>query len=182
MKNFENENKPNSRLALRRLSGILTIALVVLACAIGSSGCAYSPARDIPSPINMLLPKTIAIHDFTGQRVFDEEGGVKGMDVRIEVKDSFNDPAEAFGKFRFEMYDFRPQNADPRGELLSSWDVNLSEPKDNIVHWDNITRAYQFKLHWSKPVPVGRRFILAVVFESPYSPRLFAQREFVSGQ
>jgi hypothetical protein len=159
-----------------------------LVCAIGVvlaallSGCHTPVGGVVPQPIDMLLPKEISIHPFTGTRMFDEQGGIKGMDVRIEAKDSFGDATKAFGQFRFEMYDFRKQNPDPKGEMLASWDVNLIEPKDNLVHWDNITRTYQFKLQWARPMAVGRRFVLVAVFSSPYHERLFAQREFTSGQ
>lgn len=168
---------PTTKDGSRRLAGAIGLALAALLC-----GCRTPVGGIVPQPIDMLLPKEISIHPFTGTRVFDEQGGIKGMDVRIEAKDSFGDATKAFGQFRFEMYDFRPQNPDPKGAMLASWDVNLIEPKDNLVHWDNITRTYQFKLQWAKPMAVGRWFVLVAVFSSPYHERLFAQREFISGQ
>jgi hypothetical protein len=139
-------------------------------------------AQQIPSPINLLLPKAVRIHPFTGTRTFDQAGGVKGIDVRIEALDGYGDPTKAFGQFYFALHQYVPGNADPKGKLIASWKEDIMEPNKNFLHWDNITRTYEFKLQWYRAIPVGNRFVLAVSFTSPFTERKFAERVFVSGQ
>ena len=138
--------------------------------------------QQIPAPVNLLLPSKIRIHPFTGTRTFDESGGVRGIDVRIEAIDAFGDPQKAFGDFRFELYSFEPFSLDPKGGRIASWHESLIDPKKNLVHWDGIAKRYQFKLQWNEAIPVGQKFVLVATFSSPFTERLFDQRVFVSGQ
>jgi len=148
-------------------------------------GVAPQPADEgsvkVPQPINYLLPKAISIHPFTGMRNFDEAGGLRGIDVRVEAKDAFGDAGKAFGKFLFQLYEFRPQNSDPKGTLIMTWEEDLLDAQKNLLHW-NIHRTYEFKLLWNSPIPVGQKFVLEVIFSSPFTQRLTDERVFISGQ
>lgn len=143
---------------------------------------ADSRRKEVPYPISLLLPEEIEIHGFTGVRTFDESGGVKGIDARVTAKNAFGDAAKAFGKFRFELYQFRPNNPDPKGDQVGVWNTDLSDPKTNVRHWQGHFSGYKFNLKWSRSIPVGKRFVLVVVFSSPFTDRLFDQRVFVAGQ
>ncbi len=173
----------------------VSIVLVALFALVGSVGCEgdagrpgafdilFGPVtRGVPEPINLLLPQTIRVHPFTGTRDFDKTDGSRGLEVRIEALDAYQDSAKAFGNFRFELYNHREENPDGKGERISSWDVDILDPQDNVVHWDKVHRNYLFKLQWDKPIPKGKRFMLAAVFESPFTERLFDERVFVSGK
>ncbi len=181
-------------LPFRALGGLL------VAVAAASAGCdgekfdfrppwSAPSARDanaartaVPEPIHLLLPQAVRIHPFTGTRTFDDSGGVKGIDVRIEAIDAYGDSTKAFGKFQFALHEYRPGRPDPKGRRIATWEEDVLEPKKNLIHWDNITRAYKFKLQWYRPIPVGSRFILVVSFSSPFTERRFAERSFISGQ
>lgn len=139
------------------------------------------PFRKVPHPIDLLLPRQVRIHPFTG-RVFDEEGGVKGVDVRVEARDAYGDATKAFGTFRFELYEYRRSRPDERGPRIASWTVELLDVRENVKHWDMIAKRYDFKLVWDRPVPVGKRFVLTVDFSSPFTDRMSDQHVFVSGQ
>jgi hypothetical protein len=147
-----------------------------------AKGSSPEAPQAVPKPINLMLPKAVRIHPFTGTRTFDEAGGIKGLDVRAEVIDYYEDAAKAFGSFRFEMYHFIPNSTDPKGKRIATWDEDLLEPKKNLLHWDKITRTYEFKLQWTEAIPIGQRFVLEVTFTSPFTDRLFDQRVFISGQ
>ena len=160
---------------------VLPLAAAVLpACQNG--GVSSSSGQQVPYPVSLMLPKSIHIHPFTGMRTFDEVGGVRGIDARIEARDAYGDTTRAFGDFRFELYSFRPNSLDPKNKKIASWDVSLLDSKDNNLHWDGITRTYKFKLQWDQPIPVGQQFVLVTVFSSPFTERLFSERVFVSGQ
>ena len=139
-------------------------------------------ATPVPEPIHLLLPKAIRIHPFTGTRTFDQTGGVKGVDVRIEALDAYGDSTKAFGKFQFALHQHRPHAAEIKGRRIATWEEDLLAPKKNVLHWDAITRTYEFKLQWYRPIPVGSKFVLAITFSSPFTERKFAERVFVSGQ
>jgi len=143
---------------------------------------ARPPERQaVPAPVNLLLPKGIRIHPFTATRSFDE-AGTKGINVRIEVLDHFGDSAKAFGNFRFELYEYISGGAKTKGRRINVWVVELMDPKKNLLHWDSITRAYEFKLELEKTIPPGRRLVVVAVFSSPFTERLFDEREFVAGK
>jgi len=148
------------------------------------SGTASDAPRrnEVPYPIRLLLPEEIQIDSFTGTRTFDKAGGIKGIHVRVKALDAYGDVTKAFGKFRFELYRLRTNSADRNGEALGRWNVDLSDPKVNIRHWDNIPPGYKFRLQWSRSIPVGEKFMLVTVFSSPFTERIFAERVFLSGQ
>ena len=164
-----------------RIMGVLTCCAILAAAGCGGNTTANS--GEVPAPVNLLLPEEIKIHNFTGTRTFDPRGGLKGIEARIEARDHFGDPNREFGQFRFELYDHRPQASDPKGQLLVIWDEDLTDPKKNQDHWDaTMGNTYEFRLLWEDPIPVGQKFVLRVVFTSPFTPRLFDERTFVSGQ
>ena len=80
------------------------------------------------------------------------------------------------------MFQFARNSVDHKGKRIATWEESLLEPKKNLIHWDKITRTYEFKLQWDRPIAVGRRFVLVAVFSSPFSDRMFAERVFVSGE
>lgn len=139
-------------------------------------------AQPVPKPLHLLLPQAVRIHSFTGMRTFNEAGGVQGIDVRIEALDAYGDSTKAFGTFRFALYPYRPNLPNKRGQRIATWEEDLLEPRKNALHWDRITQAYQFRLQWNRPVPVGNRYLLTATFTSPFSLRKFAEREFVAGE
>lgn len=139
-------------------------------------------AREITGPLSLLLPKKVKIHPFTGTKTFEEHGGVPGIVVRIQLMDSYEDPTKAFGNFRFEIYEFRPHSQNPKGKKIDTWEESLMQPKKNLLHWDKITRAYKFKLRQNHQIVPGQKYVLVAVFSSQYSDRLFADRQFTSGQ
>ena len=170
-----------------RIGSVAALLLAVAGCDGQRPGLLDAPAAppagdvEVPAPLDLLLPREVRIHSFTGTRTFDQQGGgVRGIDVRVEAIDAFGDSTKAFGEFRFEMYAI---GAGGRvGKQLTVWQESVLDVEKNMLHWDPISRAYRFKLQWDRSIPVGRRFLLKAVFISPFTERLFAEREFVSGE
>jgi len=154
--------------------------VLVLVLAAFAGGCPL-PLPNAPVP-PAVLPAEVRLHPFTGTREFSEAGGLSGIEARVEAMDHFGDPNKAFGTFRFEVYRYRPHQADPKGRRLAPWTIDLTDPQMNMKHWDSLSRQYKFHLHWNEPIPVGQRFILRVVFSPVSGPRLFDEIELVSGQ
>ena len=169
----------------------LAPAALVLALAGGRGGLPWfepklaggPPARTpVPEPLDQLLPRQVHIHAFTGTRVFSEHGGITGIDVRIQAKDAFDDTAKAFGKFRFELYHHKGEGPDKKGDRIAVWTQDVLDPGANRRHWDKYMKTYRFKLGWNQPIPVGRKFVLRVNFESPFTDRISDERVFVAGE
>ena len=139
---------------------------------------------DVPQPISLLLPKKINIHPFTTTRTFDKDGGIRGVDVRVEVFNAFQEATKAFGSFRFELFTHKRNAEDPKGEKREIWEIEPSmlDAKENLRYWNRSQQMYEFKLQWDKPIPVGEKFVLQAVFTSPFTDRLITQRVFMSGQ
>lgn len=171
-----------------------TISAIVLGAALlagcGGGGMSMTAAggtggvvvQKVPEPLHLLLPDSIRIHPFTGTRTFDEQGGIKGIEVRVEALDAYGDPTKAFGDWHFSLHAWQAGVADNRGKQVATWEEPLLTAQKNLLHWDSITRTYKFKLQWYKPIAVGHKFILTATFSSPFTERKFAQREFVAGQ
>ena len=134
----------------------------------------------IPSPINLLLPKTLEIHPFTQTGTFNDSPG--GIHARIQARDAFGDPTKAFGIMRFELYDFRTQNQEPKGARLGQWEISIATPDRNLTHWNRHFRSYEFKLGSNAPLMTGQRYILKATFISPFTPRLSTDRKIVAGE
>ena len=167
----------------KMLFGRILFAAVVVAPTAGCKPKGWQESGlkgEIPPPINLLLPKAVEIHPFTQTGTFDE--GESGVHVRIQARDAYGDPTKAFGDFRFELYEFRPHHQNHKGARLGRWEVKLSQPKQNMTHWDRHTRSYEFKLGWDQNLPTGQRVILVAVFTSRFTPRITTEREIVAGE
>jgi len=182
-------NKPGRR------AGLWALAWAGLLCA-APGGCTWpgtdsaapthpkATTQPVPAPIDLMLPRSINFQGFTGgPRALDSAGQAKGIEVHVAAKDSFGHAAKAFGDFRFELYDFRSNAADPKGERLAVWEVTTFDARSNRDHWNEVHRMYEFRLGFDQAVPVGNKLVLVAVFSSPFTAeRLFAQLVFVAGE
>jgi hypothetical protein len=169
---------------------LCALAWALFAAALGGCGSGWGLSRPqattqpVPAPIELLLPRSINFQGFTGgPRALDPSGQAKGIEVHIAAKDAFGDATKAFGDFRFELYDFRKNSSDPKGERLASWEVSTVDQRSNRDHWNEVHRMYEFRLGWNQAVPVGNKLVLVAVYSSPFlGERLFAQHVFVAGE
>ena len=154
--------------------------LTVLALTMGPGcpGPVAGPPGDVevPKPLNLLLPKRMRIHPFSGVTVAPD--GTWQVEVRIEAVDAFGDATKMFGTFRFEAYALKPRSTELKGLLMETWEASIMDGKANLVHWDGITRTYVFKLGWDKPPGRQQAFVMRAVFTSPYTKRSIAEMTF----
>jgi len=147
----------------------------------------YVPGEDrlvhpVPKPIDLLLPKTIAIHPFTGTQTADKKGQPLAIEVRIKAVDSFGDPTKAFGRFRFSLHTHQKYSISRRGNQLAVWEERLLDPEKNRRHWDPISQTYKFNLQWDRKMTPGTTYVLEAYFISPFTQQLFDERVFVAGR
>ncbi len=98
------------------------------------------------------------------------------MDVFVELRDQFDDPIKATGKFRFEIYLYQKKASnDHRGKRFPTqglqW-VDLTEPQLNQDHWDKITRCYQFTLQLGEHSENLDQLVLQVTYLNNSNYRL----------
>ena len=114
----------------------------------------------VPSPIDKSLPHRVSIHPYTGgPRQLDEQG-TRGLEVQIAALDAFGDNTKAFGEFRLELFEFRPNVHDPKGRRLAVWEVSVLDAAVNRKHWDKFRQMYEFRLQWDHSVSMGTRLVL----------------------
>lgn len=166
-----------------RFIGWLCLAGAVcigVGCAPKGSRSDMDAATPVPPPLDLLLPKTLEIHSFTQTETFEQKQG--GVRARVKARDAYGDGTKAFGRFRFAVYQYVPQRQDKRGSKLADWEIDVSQPEQNLVYWDRHTGSYEFKLGWDQRVPAGTKLILEAIFQSEFTPRLIAERDIVAGE
>ena len=83
---------------------------------------------------------TEMVEDHTG----DDRIKVK---VYLELLDSAGSSIKAPGTFRFELYEFVPRSAQPKGKRIVVWtDLDLTGLEKNNHYWQDFLRAYRFDL------------------------------------
>ena len=133
---------------------------------------------NVPSPLNELLPRAIQIHEFTSVEKFT--AAKQGVNVRLQCTDGFGSRTKAFGRFRFELRQFVPAEANKAGDLIRWWVVDLLDVAANKQHWQNTLMLYEFKLECDQPLTMNTKYVLVAAFESPYTDRMFTERVFVA--
>jgi len=94
--------------------------------------------------------------------------------VYVALLDTFGDQIKAPGVFRFELYEYLPRSADPKGSRAKIWpDVELLGPDSNDSQWRDFLRAYEFA--FALDAGPRRDYVLAVTFLSPGGQRLYAE-------
>ena len=154
----------------------VTLVLPAVGAVIGCPNHTQPPPGEVPvpSPLNLLLPRELHISPLIG--LYKTDDGDRYLEVRVEARDSFDDATKACGTFRFELYAFRKTNTDPKGDLITTWDMPVRDAKANLVHWDGLTQKYLFNLGWDNPIPEGTPYVLVAIFSSRFSERISDER------
>lgn len=128
------------------------------------------PREELFDPVRMRLhPVFTQVRDWSG------DGNPDGFEVLVEMLDSFGDTTKAAGRVRFELYDYRPFNPDPRGDrLVAPYEGRLDTAEQQLAHWSRPSRAYTFQLAYPR-VQASRSYVLLATFEQPDGKRFFDQ-------
>ena len=140
------------------LAGFTTIA-VLGACQPASQLAEHEDA-DAP----LFAPTDLRIHPFTSIKDWDGDGRTDGVEVLLELQDRFRDPTKATGSAIFELYDYRRNHPDPRGERLAYWQGSLLTLEEQRMHWNRISRTYSFQLAYPQ-IRTDKSYVLQVIFD-----------------
>jgi len=142
----------------------------------GQTDKSSSSQKSARQQLKMLMPSQLEILPFTKPRSWDDDYIPDGIEVVLRPLDSFGDQTKAVGVFRFELYIFRKAHADPRGDRIGYWQVDLKSKQAQDQYWDKITRTYRFRLGWTdtKQFKPGK-YVLEVTYISPWNERISAK-------
>jgi hypothetical protein len=111
--------------------------------AAGTGAAAVAPAvvADTFAPARVsILPLT----ELSGP----SEGGLHTtLNAYVALVDAFGSQIKAPGTLRFELYEYVPRSAAPKGQRTAVWpDIDLTRPAENNQRWRDFLRAYEFEL------------------------------------
>jgi hypothetical protein len=92
----------------------------------------------------------------------------------VTMLDAFGSQVKAPGVLRFELYEYTPRSAQPKGQRLAIWpDIDLTGPVENNKYWQDYLRAYEFEL--DTQVSRDKTYILEATCLSHDGKRLSAE-------
>ena len=147
-------------------------AALIICLIVGGCESLSSSKPSIDKQLELLLPQKIEIMPFTKLRSWDDDQLPDGIEVVLRPLDAFDDQTKAIGTFRFELHLFRKASSDSRGTRIGFWEVDITNKKAQMQHWDPITRTYRFRLQWDGPAPLPDKYVLQATYISPAAKRI----------
>ena len=152
---------------------VFSILLVLVLLA----GCSQpSIDRAVPAEQSLFSATAMRIHPiFTQIRDWTGDGVPDGLEVLIEFQDQFGDPTKAAGTVMFELYEYRPGNAEPRGpRLVNPWVGSIVTVDEQRARWNRTSNTYTFQLAYPS-VNVTHSYVLVATFRSSAGTRFFSR-------
>lgn len=149
-----------------RIAGCVMLLVAVAGCS--------RPARPSPDPEAIFEPSAMRLHPvFTRVADWTADGRPDGIEALIELQDRFGDPTKASGRVIFELYAYRSDQPDPRGQrLVNPWIGDLTTLRDQEQRWNRTSRTYSFPLLWPAIDP-AQTYVLTATFELGGGGRFF---------
>ena len=131
-----------------------------------ATGCATTPGP-ARSDAAMFAPVTMRVHPiFTDIKDWSGDQRIDGIEALLEFEDQFGDPTKASGNTIFELYEYRPNHPDSRGERVSNpWVGSLRTLADQQARWNRTSRTYLFQLELPG-LSQDRSYVLAATFDA----------------
>jgi hypothetical protein len=140
---------------------------IILGCGVGflfscqpTSRLTEREGSDAP----LFAPTDLRIHPFTSVKDWTGDNRPDGVEVLLELQDRFRDPTKATGTVLFELYEYRRNHPDPRGERLAAWRGSLQTLEEQRMHWNRISRTYSFQLAYPE-IRTDKSYVLQVWFD-----------------
>src|SRR4051812_7760051 len=153
---------------MRAAGWIVVIVSVVGGCGMAMLSVACQPASRTTEHENadapLFAPTDLRIHPFTSVKDWTGDNKPDGVEVLLELQDRFRDPTKATGTVLFELYEYRRNHPDPRGERLAAWRGALQTLEEQRTRWNRISRTYSFQLAYPA-IRTERSYVLQVWFD-----------------
>jgi hypothetical protein len=146
--------------------------------ALTAIGCSSDAPQTVRTPVDQTLfgPSSMRLHPvFTKVADFDGDKQPDGIEAVVELQDQFGDPTKGAGRIIFELFEYKPYQADVRGvRVVAPWEGRLDSMEDQRVRWNPVNRAYIFQLAWPQ-ISDKQNYVLAATFELSGGSRFFNQ-------
>ena len=139
--------------------GCCGMVMLSIGCQPASRATEHENA-DVP----LFAPTDLRIHPFTSVKDWTGDNKPDGVEVLLELQDRFRDPTKATGTVLFELYEYRRNHPDPRGERLAAWRGSLQTLEEQRTRWNRISRTYSFQLAYPA-IRTERSYVLQVWFD-----------------
>jgi hypothetical protein len=131
--------------------------------ALGCQEQVQTPQSDFPTVETqkggLFVPEKIKFNQLTE---FAQNGQITAY---IDVLDQFGSRIKAGGIWRFELYEYVPRSAEPKGTRLYLWpDINLTDAKTNFGLWQDYLRCYKFDLNPDIDLAGDKTYVLQAIF------------------
>jgi hypothetical protein len=151
-----------------------------------SVGTATSDAQLVTADrwYELFGPKSVVVDPFTKFADLDSGGAAaKGLEVRVRLKDKFDDPVKGLGSFRIQLYAYVPRSLETKGAEVGNWLINILSEQDIRKYYDTIDRSYRFPLKLEHGLD-GTKLIVEVTYYLPDGSggKMFAQRTITVGK
>lgn len=150
---------------------VLTASLALVFFA----GCSNTNLDDPGTPDTQLFaPSAMRVHRiFTQVKDWTGDNKPDGIEVLVEFLDQFGDSTKAAGTFRFELYDYRPGDPEPRGfRLVNPWQGSIATAREQRTRWNRVSHTYSFQLA-DPQIRKDRSYVLTAQFDSLSGGRFF---------
>lgn len=127
------------------------------------AGCAAPTPRGESA---MFSAVSMRIHPiFTRMKDWTGDGNDDGIEALLEFQDEFGDPTKAAGKVIFELFEYRPDEPDAKGNrVVNPWIGSLNSASEQRLRWNRTSRTYSFQLALDG-ASAGRAYVLWATFE-----------------
>lgn len=147
-----------------RIFGLNSFWLWFAAAGIIFCGCQVpatqsSDSSDLPEA----TLQRVRISPLTDFAVLKEDPQQAEIKTYVELLDAANASVQKPGVFRFELYDYQPLLANPRGMRRVLWpDIDLTEPDAIRRHWREYLKSYEFYLPLEFIPAANQNYLLEV--------------------
>ena len=127
--------------------------------------CGCGPTRaEVGRRPAIFEPATLRVNP-TFTRLRQGDDGATRVETDVELADDFGDATKGGGAIYFELFKYRPEGVDVRGEPVGEVAFyDLSTRAAQTLHWQNVIRTYRFRLPWDGLKADGR-YVLSATYE-----------------
>jgi len=151
-----------------RTLGVAVILCAMVSCASTGGSGRGSDSDTMFGPTSMKIdPIFTKISDWTG------DGKPDGIAVSLGFEDRFEDPTKAAGRVIFELHDYRREDPNPAGKMLTDpWVGSINTLAEQKAHWFATGRTYTFQLSYDQ-IRANRNYVLTAQFDRAAGGRFF---------
>ena len=161
----------------RLLLGSIIVLVGVSAGCKTPSGGAPGIAPEYAASIHLLMPRTVALENFTQPISTTGDGRADSIEAIVRTRDSGGHDIKVVGTFQFELYKLREGTTERVPARIAYWRVPLDTQEAYNKYWSPYGQNYRFHLTLENPPLPSGQYELHVQLTTPEGEHLFHQRE-----